>query len=585
MNNNKDEDSGRKIITLVGEIYRSILTPERFIEVLEMWHDTITNNGDFSQETLDLLEAQLITAVPLLENSFKDIVNQDDLVLQLNEEDNPCLLLTVDRVVVGSNQLGRDLFNFQDGDRIDYALMENGDQAKFNAILRAGMKNGDSDKFEILNFSYLNDSGKLMNTLVGVRIVRATHSKINYIILSAMGVHLSERSRQALKSAFSLTDTEIELVELLVQGNGPKAISQFRQSREDTVKKQLRAVREKTHCTSTTALICLVASFSQVALGQSLAKDNMGPRMVTNSSNQTYTMPTKNKLLKLEEGIIEYQDIGDDTMRPVVVIHSTMVGFVLPPEFEEQMNERGYRLLVPFRPGYGISVSKKPFSIDNHGEFLNSFITKLGLKKFGLIGGTIGFLHSLKLGNIAGDRTVCSIGCAAYLPVGKQKLIEEMPTYQRAVLDRINLNRTLAKFLILGGYRLFIQFGSHALLSRLLKKSKSDVEAIESSANAGLFSVGLKAAAAQGVDALLDDTGLIMQNWQQIVDDAIYPIKIMIGEDDSIFNRRLVENYCQENPKIELEFVEDVGQLMLYSKPKLIADKFADQFDKQEGWR
>lgn len=575
-------EPNEEIIKLIGEIYQSIYTPERFLEVLELWDQSITANDSISDQMLEILEKQLGNAIPLLENSFKDIVNKDGLLEKLNQESRPSLMISTKGVVIGLNSHARGHFNLAEGDLIETHLMEKAYREKFLVLLQSELVTENDDEFDILNLTTKSETGQLETFLVSCRIVHAPYANIRYMILSEMGLHLDKDVLSNLKATFHFTDNELGLVDLLLKGFGPKSIASKKNYREDTIKKQIKAIREKAQCPTTTSLICLLASFTHIKAKPQSVKES-DRIQISNNSSQVYSLPENNVLIELNSGNLECSFPGKQGLRPLILMHSTMFGFVIPPEFVGRLNKRGYSLIIPFRPGYGLSKSKKKVPESETSNFVVEFVDKMGFEKVSFLGGTIGFYHALYSANKVQNKTVGVVGCACYFPIANEKIKTAMPKLQLAIVEQVKKNRKIAKFLILGGYRLYLQFGTHALLSRLLKNSKEDVAAVEDSATLMLLSLGLKASSAQGVDAVLDDASLILSNWQNTVDEIDYPVKIFHGLDDANLPQKPVIEYCTDN-NLELELVDKVGQLMLYSRPIATAEKMADFLDSQAGW-
>jgi len=579
MPHNSPTQVNQEILGLVSEVYASILSPERFVEVLELWDRNVSNDGEASDRMLTILEHQLSSAIPLLENSLREVVNKDELISRIVEYDRPSILISPNRMVVGSNTAGNELFNLYDGDRVDPELMGKLSQDKFNEITaKAADMKPDSQSFEVISFATRLPDGKTRENLVALRTVGLSTSKLGYVLVSGLDLLLSSAGVAAFQSSFGLTDAETRMVEALISGLRPKDIASQKGIREDTVKTHIRNIRDKTRMPTTSALVCLAASFAQVTTEHEKISErkNNGHRTVSNASNQTYVMPSQHKLVKVDGYNIEYVDFGPRRGIPIIILHSSMVGFILPPEFISELMSKGFRIIIPFRPGTGVSEQlKQSFSLEGMSAFLLKFADTLKLDKFALVGGTVGFAYAVKMASLQPGRVISLIGIAGYLPVDPKILNKSMARYQRGVLFTLQKSRPLAKLLVLSGYKMFLQLGGQRFFQQIMNKSKSDLAVVENANSVGVLSVGLRIAGAQGVEALLNDSFLVLHNWCDAVDELTMVAHLLHGDDDSVFKMDAVEAFCDEHPNFKLSKFENTGQLMIYARPRKIAQHIA----------
>ncbi len=570
MNDREVSAEPAEMLKLVGEIYKSILIPENFISVLELWDKNISSGGTVSAEMLNVLEDQLTTAIPLLEVSLKSVVNEDELVNRLAEFERPSLLVSTNGTVIGSNPGGRVHFNMREGDKVERSLMHPADAREFDQVVKQANRLSEADAFKVFGFSTTNANGMRTEHLVACRSVTIAATQMGYVLLSAMDLVLSENGAGAFQRSFGATDAEMRIMRHLIAGRRQTDIAATDKIREDTVKKHIKSLREKTQTPNTTALVCLAASFAQISAeyGKLPSMANDSGRSITNMSGQTYVAPARHKLARVNGLTVEYVDEGPADGEPLMILHSSMVGFVLPPEFISELNSNGYRVIVPFRPGNGISDPLPgPYCIETTSRHILAFVKQLGLKKFGVVGGTTGFVFAAHLAALAPEQVRSVVGIAGYLPVERWRLHDSMARYQRAVLYTKSKNRKLAKFLVLSGYKAYLQLGAHRFMTQIMQHSKSDLRVINNSNALAAISVGLKIGGAQGVDALLDDTSLVLTDWTPTLSSVRCPIHLFHGDEDSVYKSELVREFCAGRDGFELTILKNAGQLMIYDNP------------------
>ena len=561
-------------LRLVSEIYASILSPERFKEVLELWDRNITNGGEKSDRLLKLLDHQLTNAIPLLEASLREVVNKDELVTRIKEYDRPSILISPNHIVVGSNQSGRACFNLYDGDKIDLELQSVLARDQLSKVFRQALEVSDDDTFQVVNFSSSSPTGRTLENLSAVRTIRISTTKQGFVLVSTLDLVLSDVGARAFQTAFGLTDAEMQIVTGLISGKRQTDIAEHQGVREDTIKKHIRSIRDKTRTPNTISLICLTASFAQISAehGKQFHPSKSNKTIVTNASKQTYNSPTQHKLAKVKGSTVEYVDFGRPGGEPLIILHSSMVGFILPPEFINGLIDQGYRVIIPFRPGTGVSSPlKEPFSLDRMSRFLIEFADSLKLQQFALVGGTIGFAYAATIAAMVPDRVTGLVGIAGYLPIDPKTLYKSMARYQRGVLFTLQKNRALAKFLVLSGYKMFLQLGAHGFMSQMMSSSKADLQVIDDGNSLGALGVGLRIAGAQGVDALLDDAFLVLFDWKDKIAQLNRPVLLLHGDDDGVFKLEVIREFCAKNPNFKLTELHKAGQLMIYANPMKLA--------------
>lgn len=579
---------------LVNEVFRSILQPEHFVEVLELWDRTVFQDAEANAAVLDALEQQVTNAIPLLEASLKSVVNEDELLNRLARLERPGMLISQNGLVVGVNEGGRSYFGLEAGDRIDFDRLEPAAMRKLKKVIahaqgktkgKAQGKDGE-DAFDIINLDGVSRGVLPADNLVGCRSIRVETGTIGYVLINAMNLVLSETGANAFRQAFGATDAEMRILGELIAGRRQTEIAAINDIREDTVKKHIQSLREKASVPNTTALVCLAAGFAQITADQGRVSlsAHEAARSVTNSSGQTYTRPARHKAIRIDGILVEYIDQGDRHGLPLLIHHSSMVGFVLPPEFIDELCRAGYRVILPFRPRCGTSEALPgAFSISAIARHFLKLLDALGVDKFACLAGTVGFVYASRMATLAPERITGIVGIAAYLPVDRIHLHRSMAKYQRAVMYTQLRNRHLAKFLVLSGYKMYLQFGAYRFLSQMMRYSAADLKVLDDSNALGVLTVGLRIGGAQGVDALLDDTSLILADWSGIIRDLQCPVRLLHGTDDSVFKPEVMQAYCEGHSDFELTVLPGMGQLMIYSDPQGIASLVIKRLQSMHG--
>lgn len=570
------------MLDLVTEVYASIVAPERFVDVLELWDHHMFDDPAQTASKLAAMERQIGSAVPLVEISLQQVINRDELVNRIMNYDRPSLLIAPNCLVLGANASGSRRFNLYAGDQLKTDLLDNASRSKFRAMLEKAKAARDEGTFQVIHFPLEDGTGKVTDHVVAVKVVAVSNSGQGYLQLSTIDLVLPDESLRSFKDTYDLTDAEMRILVALLSGRRQKDVARQLGIREDTVKKHIRQIRDKTETSNTTALVCLAASFGQISM-EAGSREKEGARAVTvtNKSNQTYVMPNRHRIARVGGLAVEYAEFGDPSGKPLMLFHSTLVGFVLPPEFINPLVQAGYRVIIPFRPGNGVSSPLATgYTLKHVAQHLIGFADALGIDRFSIVGGTTGFTHGANVAALAPKRVECLVGIGAYLPVDFDLIRQRIARYQRGILYTLKYNRKLAKFLVLSGYKLFLQMGPGDFMGQIMKNSASDCRVLENAGALGLLDIGLRIAAAQGVDAVLNDSTLILSPWADVPARISCPIHLLHGDDDSMFSFEVVEEFCNDHPAFSLTKVDGTGQLMIFSEPASIARMVLERLPK-----
>ncbi len=91
---------------------------------------------------------------------------------------------------------------------------------------------------------------------------------------------------------------------------------------------------------------------------------------------------------------VEYYDEGEG--QPILLIHGWMYSKIIFIIIIKRLLKDGFRVIAPDMPGFGNSEEfDDVHSPENYSEFLDRFVSKLGIKKFVLFGPSMGGIIAL----------------------------------------------------------------------------------------------------------------------------------------------------------------------------------------------
>jgi pimeloyl-ACP methyl ester carboxylesterase len=118
-----------------------------------------------------------------------------------------------------------------------------------------------------------------------------------------------------------------------------------------------------------------------------------------------YAFSQAGKTIQLSDGrTLAYLDIGDPEGRPVFYFHggpgSRLEGLL----FDELNQQLGIRMIVPDRPGFGLSDFQKERSFLDWPDDVNELANQLGIDRFAVVGWSSGGPHAAAVAHGIPDR-------------------------------------------------------------------------------------------------------------------------------------------------------------------------------------
>ena len=188
-----------------------------------------------------------------------------------------------------------------------------------------------------------------------------------YRISPALRAHLAEH--------FTLTASEIDILELVLRRHRLDQIADLRGIKLNTVRTHVSRLNNKLGCHSLIESIALTVELSHALRRRSeplhvlTTEDEHAPRRIT---------------LTHEDQCVEYRRYGSAKGHAVVVLHSLEYGYLPSDEMIAAARKAGVNLVFPLRPGFGATTPTS--SIKDSARLLNEFIRLLDLKDITLIG-------------------------------------------------------------------------------------------------------------------------------------------------------------------------------------------------------
>ena len=199
----------------------------------------------------------------------------------------------------------------------------------------------------------------------------------------------AERHGTELAGVYSLTRAEGDLLDGLMSDASYAALATERGVTENTVRSQVKQIFAKTDCHSRSGLV------QKVLCGPELLRRLVSSRSGKFNAGST-GKPRHHQQVRHASGRhIGFSEYGTAAGTPVMLMHDVVGSRPQLPVPESHLLEQGIRLIMPDRPGVGLSDPVEDPSMDYWVEGIEHLLDHLGLQKALLMGGSIGGVYAL----------------------------------------------------------------------------------------------------------------------------------------------------------------------------------------------
>lgn len=387
------------------------------------------------------------------------------------------------------------------------------------------------------------------------------------VVLSNPQISVDQLSR--ISEKFGLSASESEVFAALLNGHKVSEISTERGVGEATTRTQVRRILEKTGCADLSDLIRrstrINAQLSAVSMAQKY------------SGGQTRPPVTYDRILSADGRLIAYRDFGDPRGRPVLFIHNMIGGAIWPRTMEALAEARGWRIIAPSRPGFGLS--------DRIGAQGMELVRRTCLDMRALLDHlrvhrvlVIGMISSAGLGiRFCKDHPdrVSGLLNVAHAGLMDDGMINAMVNPPRTMAKTFRKSPAALRFLTRVALASVDMLGPEQMLRSNFTRSKADERLLQDKALVGAIGEGLCHAIAQGSDAFSRDGFIALSDWGKDFAGVSCPALCLLGDEDPVYPVKEARRLMADIEGYELEVFENAGQFVFY-------DKFAETLDLME---
>lgn len=369
-----------------------------------------------------------------------------------------------------------------------------------------------------------------------------------------------------LQGLYGLTEAESKLVNGLVNGKDIESICKERGITRNTARTHLKAVFSKTRTSRQSELVRLVL------LGPALTLENDTPPETDNRPGTLLPVDYaqghdfRDHCIRLEDGrTLGYREYGKTNGMPVVLMHTM-------PASHQQMHpdtslpgRLGIRLIVPDRPGIGLSSPQPGRSIPDWRDDFRQLARHTGLKKFGVVGYGSGTPYALCIAAAFPDAVKHVAIASAVVNDYSLRDLRGIGMIQRMLYTTA---RTMPSLLIQ-----LIRQGAHAAQKNpdryidilMNNNAAPDREALDDPAVKHNLKSGYLDTSNDEGRHMAEDSLLQIKPWGFDLNTVKADVHIWHGKQNQqnplVFSRRLADRI----PRCQLNHLPDAGHFLIYS--------------------
>lgn len=367
-----------------------------------------------------------------------------------------------------------------------------------------------------------------------------------------------------LASSFGATAAEAKAAAGFAKGLTAREVADGLGVKEATVRGQLKAVFAKTGVNKAKDLVRLAAETSTLAALAGAAETVLEP-------------PDPNGRLRViasGDRRIALTDYGPRSGKPVIVMHGAATGRRLPPALARAFHARGYRPIVPQRPGYGLTDLASGDYLEQGSDDMARIMDTLRIDRAKLLVRDSSTPTGLRFASRRPDRIIAGVAVNPKWPAGDAASSAiRLPASLMGVISRSFVSHPRMIELLAETLRRQTRTD---LLQNIVRQSLAAVpKDVEALAMPGVLDAlvrdaqGMFARSSAGFAA---EHRAYVDGWR--IPDGIGGERWTLAECDTLLLSE-VERVWGGLPNVRFHVIGDAGLLVYFTHPEIIADLVA----------
>lgn len=517
-------------------------------------------SGDDTANREPLFDIEIASVAPEAEERVIGLLRLEERRRPIINHGSAAFALDKNAKIIVANEMARDQLSLRDGRRFDDNLVD----PLFRSVMPILYAALNETHGETVSKIVRIGSGETGQTLFEARATNQARTEDPWIIFRKIGISLTIQGAQFVSEAFDLTESEIAVIRLIMDGCSTKVIAIRRATAEATVRSQLKSIFAKTGTSGQTELLRIV---SGISLFQASRQSGIGAREMPSSRQEEGTK----RLIRISGGhTIEIDESGDPSGKPFLSLHGLFLGYSFPSAAEGLLVSHGLRRIGLLRPGFGRStpVDTNNSMADTVSKFIE-VMDALNIEKCPVVAHGFGGAYAFALAHHHPDRVSAVINIGAYLPTDNMDSIIKLSGFQRALMFSAKHSPMLFSFFSRAAQRVFERDGMVAFLKRYLGSSQTDIAMLTDNEMESTMRMRLNLSHAQEIETYRQECLMQMSDLSAYAKHPGVPVSIIHGSEDPVFPVESIRKAAIELNADVFHEVSNCGQLMLYSHPEI----------------
>lgn len=521
----------------VDRLYAVAMEPERFTEIIEVWHarfSELPSDGEsrFSDE-IAYLENHLSRAEQLL---FIATSHEEILPTPLHERlrSEPQAMIAIDAggVIQGSNGAAERVFSAQEGDLVSGLPLEQHVLTDLETRIRGLAKPETPRARTELIRAWHSDTHEPL--ILAVSTI-STASGRSLLLIKSVDFIWPEQLTPLLQEAFSLTLAETTVMKLFAEGNSIKDIATSRDTSIATVRSQIRAIYDKTSTRNQSELMRVMLGLANLDLIDRLAVTGAFEQIST-STLSPYPRESDRHLLDLPDGrMLDYAVFGAPGGKPCIHFHNEFFGDGWSAKMVQEASQRGLLIIVPCRAGNG-RTTDYPGGVSTFRQTTEDtlfLLDHLGVEKAVHVSHMAGGAFSLAFASRAPDRTAGVVFLTPTFPHKIPDADPKLPYFHKVLSKVVHEHPRLLEFLCRTGIAFHNRVGTRRFFRAFAKQRPADLAVLEDEDAFNAMSHGARVCAAQGHLGFFNDFRETLPHAWELFQALQCPVDVVIGDQTS----------------------------------------------------
>lgn len=383
-------------------------------------------------------------------------------------------------------------------------------------------------------------------------------------LLSIVDFGFDETAVELFRSAYGLTHAEARVAVLLASGLRLPDVAAERGVSVETVRTQIKLIKNKTSVRDIPALVRLLCGFSAGVLGPA-------SRPAEPVAAQAGPAPVKaRRQIVLRDGRrLQYVEQGAADGAPVLMLHNLPYGAELPEAAIRHAHRDGLRIIAPFRPGFAgsdkVAAASDDDLIDRVAGDMRDLLGQIGIARAVVVSHSTSAPFALRFARLHPEH-VTRLLAVGRAPIWRDEWLKSTPQRQRFML---RIARSLPQMLPVVSWAMFSVMETAFARDFVVyncRDSEADVLAMRRNPEiADLIARTSVEALRNGVEAFSRETCITLLDFSQEARSTAHRFQILHGRDDAIVHPSQSLAFANAVPGTTVELVDGAGQLLFLS--------------------